>query len=414
MLLHAARLQHCKPTAGPAALTLLARCASVSRQLRSAADLAAETAVTGHLSCGDDALDSRLTGSALSSAALQRWARHWTSLHLNDTAAALRDPLLPDLLRRGCSSVRTLHLSTGASEPAGTAYMEAAAGLLPGVQDLFCTGFIPAGALPQQLTSLDIECERCHESDLESLLVRLSFLERLQACALELSDGSILMRSKQLPTVQLRQLKSFQLCFSGIVEIDQLDLSYLGLPRSFVLTLRCWNQWAVPGEENWVEFLQGVQGALLPQDMLDLTVGFEGFCPAAQEIVSRLQLSEFRLDLQPQALLSLPLAPEIEITFSYLYDSTAHAAASLVWDDLVRTSGSITIWARFSQETSGLAPTLTVAGCQGLGSLPHTGPWQLGISGFGELSGLPPASKATARGYLLMNAAASSRMDLTV
>ena len=319
-------------------LVLLARCSLVSQAWRAAASAAA--ALVADVDLGGVG-HRALSASALSSPLLRSFASHWTSARICAHADFTRTPGHQSFLRHSCAALRSLHLEAErdlSRDCPEIALLQAAAAVLPGLQELSCDGFIPA-ALPPGLTSLYAAASRGKE--LEALVVRCSTLERLRKLEVELySKDPIRLRRSALTGVQLSQLELLKLdvCSTQSTAGDDVDYSWLGSPRSFRVQLKVWNEHgpAPVGPYYWVHLLRHLQGCLLPEDRLGFSVEEEGLCAEAQEALSRLRVASFTLDVPPQRLELLPAAQEVTVNFEVRQELGSGPPACLSWGALVR------------------------------------------------------------------------------
>ena len=92
----------------PAGLSLLARCATVSRDWRAAVEAAVETVTSVCL--GYSSSGSGLPASALSSPLLASWAGRWTHLELYTGEEPVMSPDFPGFLQDACTALRSMSL----------------------------------------------------------------------------------------------------------------------------------------------------------------------------------------------------------------------------------------------------------------------------------------------------------------
>ena len=390
-------------------LALLARCCTVSRHFRAAAEAAAQSFEAASFSPDRWAAQPHnlLPAVALSCqlvrAAVGRW-RHVT-LDVNG-GEAMRSPALAVLLARSTElrqvSVLSWSSSTHQVDRVGVAYLMSAVAGVRGVTCLDCD-FPPAGALPPDLQRLYVHKIVTYDTSdvsVDLLLIHASRLHALQRISLRYIGGRVALRQASLRWLRFAQLRCFVLSVSSLEDLIELDLSWLALPRAEVKLYLCLSdsdkQVSAPKLAQRMGWVQRERAALQPQDDLELALGCVGLPEPAQQVLDSLHIHALRLELPIQSLIALPKAAFTLVHFSRRHSTCA--AASVTWDALRCSAGKISLvlwdW-EHSADQNTAPPELHLIGCSNLGSRPAG--WQVVISDrWAGVRGLPEAVPAYA------------------
>ena len=209
--------------------------------------------------------------ASLRSPLLRGWAAKGHTLSLDIGSRLAKAATFPDFLHMHCLDLRTVHASssyTSEQQPGQeVAHFAVAAAAMPGLQELFCEGFMPTG-LPTSLARLSICPAMRGPLALESLFAKLELLPHLSEVTLTLRGSNILLRAEHLPNLELRLLKRIFLDITHLTDETVLDISALGSPeRSFQLWVTL-----APHDQTgacfyWQEPLQHLRSVLQPRDI---------------------------------------------------------------------------------------------------------------------------------------------------